>query len=117
MQLVHVVSKCFILGSIIFGIRSSQCKQCNMNVLCRLRRRSRPQQRRPWVRRSSRANGQQMEDLGSGVLIDFSKYGQKKEPTIFESLNSGIDLITFSGGVLKSLEAEMMLLHLSCIRV
>lgn len=38
-----------------------------------------------------------MEDLGSGVLIDFSKYGQKKEPTIFESLNSGIDLITFSG--------------------
>lgn len=38
-----------------------------------------------------------MEDLGSGVLIDFSKYGQKKEPTILESLNSGIDLITFSG--------------------
>ena len=38
-----------------------------------------------------------MEDLGSGVLIDFSKYGQKKEPTIFESLNSGIDLTTFSG--------------------
>ncbi len=38
-----------------------------------------------------------MEDLGSGVLIDFSKYGKKKEPTIFESLNSGIDLITFSG--------------------
>ena len=38
-----------------------------------------------------------MEDLGSGVLIDFSKYGQKKEPTIFESLSSGIDLITFSG--------------------
>ena len=38
-----------------------------------------------------------MEDIGSGVLIDFSKYGQKKEPTIFESLSSGIDLITFSG--------------------
>lgn len=38
-----------------------------------------------------------MEDLGSGVLIDFSKYGQKKEPTILKSLNSGIDLITFSG--------------------
>ena len=37
-----------------------------------------------------------MEDLGSGVLIDFSKYGKKKEPTIFESLNSGIYLITFS---------------------
>lgn len=38
-----------------------------------------------------------MEDLGSGVLIDFSKYGIKKEPTISESLNSGIDLVTFSG--------------------
>ncbi|MEG0137290.1 MAG: L-seryl-tRNA(Sec) selenium transferase, partial [Cetobacterium sp.] len=38
-----------------------------------------------------------MEDLGSGVLIDFSKYGLKKEPTILESLNSGMDLITFSG--------------------
>ena len=38
-----------------------------------------------------------MEDLGSGVLVDFSKYGQKNEPTIFESLKSGIDLITFSG--------------------
>ena len=38
-----------------------------------------------------------MEDLGSGVLVDFSKYGLKKEPTIFESLNSGIDLVTFSG--------------------
>ena len=38
-----------------------------------------------------------MEDLGSGVLVDFSKYGLKKEPTIFESLNSGMDLITFSG--------------------
>lgn len=38
-----------------------------------------------------------MEDLGSGVLIDFSKYGLKKEPTIQEALNSGMDLVTFSG--------------------
>ncbi|MDX8335552.1 MULTISPECIES: L-seryl-tRNA(Sec) selenium transferase [Cetobacterium] len=38
-----------------------------------------------------------MEDLGSGVLVDFSKYGLKKEPTILESLSSGMDLITFSG--------------------
>ncbi|MGL4998894.1 MAG: L-seryl-tRNA(Sec) selenium transferase [Cetobacterium sp.] len=38
-----------------------------------------------------------MEDLGSGVLIDFSNYGLKKEPTILESIESGIDLITFSG--------------------
>lgn len=38
-----------------------------------------------------------MEDLGSGVLVDFSKYGLKKEPTIADSINSGMDLITFSG--------------------
>lgn len=38
-----------------------------------------------------------MEDLGSGVLIDFSKYGVKKEPTVHESIASGIDIITFSG--------------------
>lgn len=38
-----------------------------------------------------------MEDLGSGVLVDFSKYGVKKEPTVQESIASGIDLVTFSG--------------------
>ena len=38
-----------------------------------------------------------IEDLGSGVLIDFSKYGYKKEPTVQESLRSGIDVVTFSG--------------------
>jgi len=38
-----------------------------------------------------------MEDLGSGVLVDFSKYGVKKEPTVQESVASGIDLVTFSG--------------------
>lgn len=38
-----------------------------------------------------------MEDLGSGVLVDFSKFGVKKEPTVQESIASGIDLVTFSG--------------------
>ncbi len=38
-----------------------------------------------------------IEDLGSGVLVDFSKYGYKKEPTVQESLKSGIDIVTFSG--------------------
>jgi L-seryl-tRNA(Ser) seleniumtransferase len=38
-----------------------------------------------------------MEDLGSGVLIDFSAYGVIKENTVKESLKSGIDLVTFSG--------------------
>jgi len=38
-----------------------------------------------------------MEDLGSGTLIDFSKYGLPFEPTIADSVNSGADIITFSG--------------------
>lgn len=38
-----------------------------------------------------------MEDLGSGVLVDFSKYGVTKEPTVQESIASGIDIVTISG--------------------
>lgn len=37
-----------------------------------------------------------MEDLGSGTLIDFSKYGLAPEPTIADSVKSGADIITFS---------------------
>jgi L-seryl-tRNA(Ser) seleniumtransferase len=38
-----------------------------------------------------------MEDLGSGCLVDFSKYGLTKEPTVQEVLEQGVDLVTFSG--------------------
>ncbi|MBN1105325.1 MAG: L-seryl-tRNA(Sec) selenium transferase [Deltaproteobacteria bacterium] len=39
-----------------------------------------------------------MEDLGSGCLVDFSKYGWTlKEPTVSEVLAQGVDLVTFSG--------------------
>lgn len=38
-----------------------------------------------------------IEDIGSGTLIDFSKYGLVKEPTIQESVDAGADIITFSG--------------------
>ena len=38
-----------------------------------------------------------MEDLGSGTLVDFSKYGLIKEPTVQESLLAGVDVVTFSG--------------------
>jgi len=38
-----------------------------------------------------------MEDLGSGVLVDLSKYGITYEPTVQESVKAGVDVITFSG--------------------
>lgn len=38
-----------------------------------------------------------IEDLGSGNLINFQKYNLKKEPTVFDSIKSGFDIITFSG--------------------
>ena len=38
-----------------------------------------------------------IEDLGSGTLIDLSKYGIQKEPTVQESIAAGVDVVTFSG--------------------
>ncbi|MGL6119171.1 MAG: L-seryl-tRNA(Sec) selenium transferase, partial [Fusobacteriaceae bacterium] len=38
-----------------------------------------------------------MEDIGSGVLVDLSKYNVTKEPTVQESIKAGIDIVTFSG--------------------
>ena len=37
------------------------------------------------------------DDLGSGALLDTSVYGLKHEPTVQESLEAGVDLVSFSG--------------------
>ncbi len=38
-----------------------------------------------------------VEDLGSGVLIDLSKYGITYEPTVQASIDKGADVVCFSG--------------------
>ena len=38
-----------------------------------------------------------IEDLGSGVLLDLSKYGITYEPTVQDSIKAGADVVSFSG--------------------
>ena len=38
-----------------------------------------------------------IEDIGSGVFIDLSKYGMPYEPTVQSAIVSGMDVVTFSG--------------------
>lgn len=38
-----------------------------------------------------------VHDLGSGALLDTAKYGLAHEPTVYESLEAGCDLVCFSG--------------------
>jgi len=43
-----------------------------------------------------------VDDLGSGALVDLSKYGLPKEPLVQESVKAGADVICFSGDKLIS---------------
>ncbi|MCL1936140.1 MAG: L-seryl-tRNA(Sec) selenium transferase [Defluviitaleaceae bacterium] len=38
-----------------------------------------------------------IEDVGSGILIDLSKYGIKGEKTVKKVIQDGVDIVTFSG--------------------
>ncbi len=38
-----------------------------------------------------------VHDLGSGCLIDLTRYGLEREPTVQEMMKTGVDAITFSG--------------------
>ena len=44
-----------------------------------------------------RADSLVVDDLGSGALMDTAKYGLAHEPTVQESIESGSDVICFSG--------------------
>ena len=38
-----------------------------------------------------------IEDLGSGALVDLSEFGLEREPTVSESLEAGVNVVTCSG--------------------
>jgi len=46
---------------------------------------------------AKRRNLPLMEDLGSGALIDLRSVGINGEPSVLDSLNAGVDVVTYSG--------------------
>jgi len=49
------------------------------------------------VKLGKKCNIPVMWDLGSGSLLDLSTYGSGSEPTVHQALESGVDVLTFSG--------------------
>jgi len=49
------------------------------------------------IKLGSRYNLPVMNDLGSGCFVDLTQYGLKKEPTVQEVVQTGVDITTFSG--------------------